>query len=136
MDKRRASLGLFLFLGINAFGGGGCTRQDTESLSNIGRKIMERASAATAPYRQKLVDFKSANASLDSIQDRVTCRLRWEKVLADTPIEVVASGAEIELKGTVKSLEQRTRAVEIAESTMGVERVLNSLTVSEEKKEE
>jgi hypothetical protein len=139
MGKKRSPLALLLLLGLGLLGGG-CNRHDTERLSSIGRKIMDRASTATAGFREKLDGLKGSRGG-DSIQDKVTLRLRWEKVLADTPIEVVVSGQEIELKGTVKTAEQRTRAVELAEATVGVERVLVSLSVAEvpaptEKKDE
>jgi osmotically-inducible protein OsmY len=134
MGKRKSSLILLLFLGLASLGG--CSRQDRECLSGIGRKLIERAGSATASYREKLDGLKSSRDGDDNLQDRVSLRLRWEKVLADTAIQVVASGNEIELKGTVKNIEQRARATELAESTAGVDRVLVSLTVGEEKKDE
>ena len=115
--------------------GAGCSRQDTECLGSIGRKVMDRAGAATASCRENIDGLKGSCAA-DSLQDKVAMRLRWEKVLANTPIEVVVNGNEIELKGTVKTAEQRSRAVELAESTTGVLRVLISLSVAEEKKDE
>jgi osmotically-inducible protein OsmY len=130
MGKRRSSLA-WLFLGLSALGGG-CSRQDTECLSNIGRKIMDRAGTATASCRQKFDGLKSLRAGSDSLQDRVLQRLRWEKMLADAPIEVVVIGKDIELKGSVKTAEQRARAVEVAESTLGVDRVLVSLTTADD----
>jgi hypothetical protein len=130
MDKRRSSLALFLLVSLGALAGG-CSRQDTECLSSIGRKIGDRASAATASCREKLDGLKNLGAAGTSLQERVTLRLRWEKVLADTSIEVVVTGKDIELKGTVPNAEQRTRAAELAESTAGVERVLVSLTIAE-----
>ena len=135
MGKRRSSPAFLLFLGLAALGGG-CSRQDRECLSGIGRKIMERASTATASCREKLDGLKSSRAGSDNLQDRVILRLRWEKVLADTAIQVVASGKDIELKGSVKNAEQRARATELAEATAGVDRVQVSLTVGEEKKDE
>src|SRR5207302_7706565 len=134
MGKRLFLLKWRLALGIGALGVcalGGCSRQDTECLSNIGRKIVERASAATASCRERIEVLKNSRVGTNDLQDRVTLRLRWEKMLADTPIEVSASGQEIELKGVVKTTEQRSRAVELAESTTGVQRVLVSLTVAE-----
>jgi osmotically-inducible protein OsmY len=130
MGKRRSSLGWLLFVGLAL--GQGCSRQDTECLSSIGRKIVDRAGAATTGYRDKLDGLKSLRSAADSIQHRVSMRLRWEKMLTDSTIEVIASGKEIELKGTVKSAEQRTRAVELAESTAGVERAVSSLIVLED----
>jgi hypothetical protein len=107
----------------------GCGRQDTECLGSIGRKLTDRALAATARFREKIDSVKWFRGGSDNIQERVSLRLRWEKLLADTNIEVVATGKEIELKGNVKTAEQRTRAIELAEATAGVERVLVSLTM-------
>jgi len=109
----------------------GCNRGDTDALARIGRKLADRTGGATAGLRDKLQGLKSATGPGDGLQERVNYRLRWEKVLADATIEVAVSGKEIELKGSVKNAEQRTRAVELAESTAGVERVLVSLTVAE-----
>src|SRR5579862_5297873 len=110
--------------------GAGCNRRDTECLSSIGRKLAERAGAATASCRERLDGLKQLRGE-GSLNERVSTRLRWEKVLADTPIEVVVSGSDVELKGTVKYAEQRSRAVELAESTAGVEKVVTSLTIAD-----
>ena len=61
----------------------------------------------------------------------MAARLRWDKQLADTAIEVVPAGAGVELRGKVRNLEQRRRAVMLADSTAGVEGVKDSLVESE-----
>jgi hypothetical protein len=114
----------------------GCNRQDTESLASIGRKILDRTASATATCRERLGGLNVSRGGAEDVQERVKSRLRWEKMLANTPIEVVVSGEEIELKGIVATAEQRSRAVELAESTTGVQRVLVSLIIGEEKKAE
>jgi len=53
MGQRRSNLVLMLVLGASVLGGG-CSRQDTELLGNIGRKLMDRAGTATANYREKI----------------------------------------------------------------------------------
>jgi osmotically-inducible protein OsmY len=132
MGKRRSAFTWLIFLGAGVLGG--CSRQDTECLSGIGRKIADRASAATAHYRQHLDALNFSRG--DNLVERVRLRLRWEKVLAGVQFEVLANGTEIELKGNFKNAEQRARAVELAESTAGVERVLVSLTVGDEKRDD
>jgi osmotically-inducible protein OsmY len=129
MGDTRSAITWLLFLGLGGLQG--CSRQDTECLSSIGRKVMQSASATTASCREKLDGLKSAKGGIDNLHDIVALRLRWEKILADTPIEVVVSGQDIELRGTVKTAEQRARAVELAEATIGVQRVLVSLTMGE-----
>jgi osmotically-inducible protein OsmY len=58
--------------------------------------------------------------------------LRYEKALTDTSIQVVASESGVELKGKVKTAAQKKRAVELAESTTGVDRVTESLEVDDQ----
>jgi hypothetical protein len=62
---------------------------------------------------------------------RVSSRLRSDKKLTDVSIQVRASGGIVELRGTVADLSQRRRAVELAETTVGVENVLDALVVPE-----
>src|SRR5262249_15234614 len=116
-------LACLILLGLGTLAG--CNRQDTECLSSMGRKIVDRVSLASAACRQRFDGgfkaTKDTKSSGDNLHDRVTLRLRWEKALADLPLEVVVSGQDIELKGTVNTPEQRNRAVEVAESTTGVE---------------
>ena len=71
-------------------------------------------------------------AAEPGVEARVTARLRWEKSLSDASIQVVASEGGIELKGKVAKVAQKKRAVELAESTTGVDRVTESLEVDEQ----
>ena len=44
---------------------------------------------------------------------------------------MIVKDKEVELKGQVKTAEQRQRAIELAEMLVGVEKVTDSLTVRE-----
>ena len=56
-------------------------------------------------------------------------RLRWDKQLADADIQVSSAGpGVVRLQGTVADGEKQQRAKELAESTQGVEQVVNDLT--------
>ncbi len=63
----------------------------------------------------------------DALDARVSQRLRWDKSLADSPIQVNVSANVVKLTGNVTDLAQRRRAVELAESTVGVEKVIDAL---------
>jgi hypothetical protein len=63
---------------------------------------------------------------------RVSARLRWDKTLTGEKIQVTASGGVISLSGRVRDLNQRRRAVELAESTTGTEKVEDLLEVPEQ----
>ncbi len=102
---------------------GGCSRNDTECLARLGRKLAERAEQASEEIAGKLdLDWKIAAADA-GIARRVEQRLRWDRFLADAGLEVRGTGAEVELLGTVRTEQQRQRAIKLAESTVGVEKV-------------
>ncbi len=59
---------------------------------------------------------------------RVGSRLRWDKMLADAQIEVQCPApGTVELKGTIRSEDQRLRAKGLAMSTAGVDKVIDSM---------
>ena len=106
----------------------GCNRQDVDALGRIGRRVLDRTQVAVSPLREKF-DHTLKGIGATGLRERVQQRLQWDKALADATIEVAVSDAAIELKGTLKRIEQRQRAVELAESTAGVERVTDHLQV-------
>jgi osmotically-inducible protein OsmY len=60
----------------------------------------------------------------------VLTRLRWDKGLAGTAVQVDTPGTGVvRLQGIVADDQQRRRAVDLAESTQGVEKVVDELTV-------
>jgi len=123
----------FRVLSFGALLSAGCVRQDTEILSKVGRKLAERAQSSTAGLRDKL-PFRIATAGAElSLADRVQQRFATDKLLAATTIDVVTRGAEIELKGAVDREEQKRRAVDLAETTQGAEKVVDSVQVRGDK---
>jgi hypothetical protein len=108
----------------------GCNRQDTEALQRINQKVVIRAEALTGEVKSvpSLQWHPPQDVTLDA---RVAARLRWDKQLADVPIEVTAVGNIVEVKGKVRNLEQRRRVVMLVESTTGVEGVRDLLVESE-----
>jgi osmotically-inducible protein OsmY len=107
---------------------GGCSRQDTDYLARIGRKLRERAEAAACEIGGKL-DVSRKVAASDTAQ-RVNQRLAGDKSLAGARIEALGE-TQLELRGSVQSPRQRLRAVELAESTVGVEKVTDSLQLAD-----
>jgi hypothetical protein len=115
MGKLRARGWLVLGLaGLAA----GCSREDTERLARIGKYVGAHAEAFSADWREGVGDSWHG-----SLQARVAARLRWDKGLEGLAIRVRAAGGTVELKGTVQHPGQRQRAVELAQTTAGVEKV-------------
>ena len=91
------------------------------SILTIPEGHIDEAAEAMRKAEQDLkgiLALKGLRGVTDNLHDRVLLRLRWDKILADTPIEVAVTGREVELKGTVKNAEQRARATELAESNL------------------
>jgi hypothetical protein len=103
----------------------GCNSSDQDHLARAAGKAREKIKDATGESSRGLTTGWQSMA-LDA---RVSARLRWDKVLSNEQIQVQATGGMIELKGTVRDLTQRRRAVELAESTVGTEQVLDLLEV-------
>lgn len=106
----------------------GCNRNDTEALGRLGQKVLERAKASTARLRhQSNIEFPSLTEPPP--RAKVAYRLEWEQTLANSSIEVRLVDNQIELTGRVQNEEQRQRAIQLAESTAGVEKVKDSLRI-------
>jgi hypothetical protein len=121
-------------LGVLAVAGG-CSRQDTDVLARIGRKTAARSEVVTAGVHKTVHrGCQGVWSSWDAaaLETRVAARLRWEKGLNESAIEVRATGTTVELHGKVRDEGSRKRAGELAETTLGVEKVENRLELGKE----
>ena len=103
----------------------GCNSNDQDHIARAAGKAREKIKDVTGESSRGLTTGWQSMA-LDA---RVSARLRWDKALSSEQIQVQANGSVIELHGTVRDLIQRRRAVELAESTVGTEQVLDQLEV-------
>jgi osmotically-inducible protein OsmY len=120
----------------------GCEKQDPDHLANLARKVATRAEPLVGSVDAEWVQrFRSPQpapppvsvpVAEPDVEARVTARLRWEKALAGSSIQVVATESGVELKGNVLNAAQKKRAVELAEATTGVDRVTESLEVDDQ----
>ena len=88
------------------------------------------ASAAPSSASPPFGSPATLPASLTStpVDARVRWRIRWDKALAGAEIEVnTPSSGVVQLRGIVNDLTRQRRAIELAETTEGVERVVNDL---------
>ena len=107
----------------------GCNRQDAECLSSIGRKVSAHAKNSAGDVGSKL-DFGWSGPKKElTLQEKVHDRLRWEKSLTEFKWEVTVKDKEVELKGQVKTAEQRQRAIDLAEMLVGVDKVTDAILV-------
>jgi osmotically-inducible protein OsmY len=110
----------------------GCDGEDRDRLARVGRTIAAKTNELTSGANDKLAGgLEAVRADLDqmALDAQVSARLRWDKALAGTAIHVKSDGGAIELSGQVADEGQRRRAVELAESTVGAEKVVDKLEV-------
>jgi osmotically-inducible protein OsmY len=111
----------------------GCSNEDTDGLARVARLSAAKVEEMTGGAPEKVADSLTtmrANWNELALDARVALRLRWDKDLQGTDIRVHAANGIVELKGTVRDLPQRQRAVQLAQTTVGVVEVVDSLEVS------
>jgi hypothetical protein len=114
----------------------GCSRQDTDGLGRVGRKAGARCEVVTRGVHQAVhrgCQGVWSSWETAALETRVSARLRWEKALSESDVEVRATGKTVELHGKVRDELSKKRAGELAEGTLGVEKVENLLEVGKEK---
>lgn len=111
----------------------GCNRRDADRLACVGKRVQHQVEHLTESLREQLqavlpVDGVRLNESRLAV--RVSARLRWDKALEGATIEVHAIGNEVELKGTICDPSQRQRAIDVADGTVGVAKVIDRLELN------
>lgn len=121
----------WLVLGVAGFAGA-CNNQDVDGLTRVARKVSQKSEGLTTTASDKLAaGWQALRAHMDevAVDARVAARIRWDRTLAGLPIEVQGTSGQVQLRGQVRTAEQRQRAVELAESTSGVEKVADELEI-------
>lgn len=104
----------------------GCEKTDGEKLVRIGQITTEKI-RKTAPARTPLGDLAPETTTVG----RVISRINGDVYLHKLRIVVVEDDEGIHLKGTVPSREHLERAEQLAQQTVGVEKLVNELTIRE-----
>ncbi len=123
-----------LALGVAWWGGVGRAQQEGagekagEKLDEVGRKIKRGLSRAEDAVRE---GFHKTRESVHSmgVAARVYGRLHWDKALQSSTLNVKVEGGVATLTGSVPSAEARAKAVTLAAETVGVNKVVDELTV-------
>src|SRR5262249_32288015 len=128
MNKHRS--GRLVLLGlVLAAGEIGCGSDDPDHLARIAKCVAAKGQGFTGDADKTLTGWQALQANMEdlTLDARVSARLRWDKDLAGAQIQVQVKEGALELKGTVHDLPQRRRAVELAQSTVGTEKVVDQL---------
>src|ERR1700730_6620051 len=104
----------------------GCDNEEVDRLNRVGQKVGEKCHVAINGTENSLaasMEAMRSNWNEAALDTRVSLRLRWEKSLGDAAIKVSVTEGVVELKGTLAKESQRQTAINIAQSTTGVESV-------------
>ena len=98
--------------------------------TTIGEKVDRGLNQLGEKLRKGWADIRKSVDEL-TVQGRVYGRLRWDKALANAPIEVAVQNENVvTLSGTVADKTAHSTAVKRAQDTIGVRKVVDHLTVS------
>jgi BON domain len=108
--------------------------QEEGAGESIGRRIDRGLDKITEEVREA---WAKARRQVDElgVQGRVYGRLRWDKALADQPIEVdveqksTDEESTVILTGRVPDEKAREKAIELAQDTVGVREVIDRLQI-------
>jgi osmotically-inducible protein OsmY len=109
-------------------------KTDAEVLTKVGRTASEQVSAAM-PDRTAVAGPLAAVqvGDLTAVDEKVRLRLKTDAALESTKLTVTADQGVVKLTGRVDTAAQRERAVQLAQSTLGVTKVEQEIAVPEGK---
>jgi osmotically-inducible protein OsmY len=100
-----------------------------EKAGAIGASIKRGALSAEEAIKRQYNLAKEAVVKM-GVEGRVYARLHWDKALSDSKIELSApKSGVIKLSGTVSDPKAKAKAVELTTDTVGVNEVVDDLTV-------
>jgi osmotically-inducible protein OsmY len=108
--------------------------QQESTAERIRRRVEEGAGRLVEEVREVWADVRKRVDEL-GVQGRVYGRLRWDKALADEPIDVDVDKesdddeSTVILTGRVPDEQARTKALELAQDTVGVREVIDRLQI-------
>ena len=103
---------------------------DGETLAAISRLAAAKMRNALPPTERIAGPVNALRGELpEPLDGRVRARLTTEKSLEGIDFTVIAEGDEVKLRGIVPNAASRHRAVELAQSTSGVNKVVDELAM-------
>ena len=135
MSMTRIVHGLTLTLAIGLFA---CaTAQPVHAQQGLGERIGQQLDQGLDRLGDQLREgWESLRKTVDrmGVQGRVYSRLRWDKHIATAEIDVDVDADEegtVALRGVLPSAQAKQKAVQLAQDTVGVNRVIDELRVVE-----
>ncbi len=105
---------------------------DGDRIAAIGRVATARVRSAMPPAEKIAGPLDALRRGLPTRpEDRVKNRLETDRDLQGITFTVSADGNAVTLRGIVPDVDARERALQLAESTVGVDKVIDELAVPE-----
>ena len=121
--------GVISLCAVSATAQEGVGRRAGEKVDQAVERLREEAKDVAGQMREGFVDARAMVERM-GVTGRVYVRLHWDKALQDASISVdVAKDGRTTLRGTVASEEAKTKAAQLADDTIGVQRVVDELKV-------
>jgi hyperosmotically inducible periplasmic protein len=123
-----------LALGVAWWGGVGRAQQEGlgekagEKLDEVGRKLKKGIDKAEDAVREGVQKTRDSVQSM-GVQARVYGRLHWDKSLHSSTLHVKVEEGVATISGSVPTSEAKTKAVTLADETVGVTKVVDELTI-------
>jgi osmotically-inducible protein OsmY len=119
----------------------GCTDQDVSRISKVSGKALKRAERLTDEAGEQMginfnkvekqveqkIEVVKPETDLQDLSQRVQTRLKWDDLLEGLSLRVRNDKGTITLSGKVRNEIQRRRALVLAESTKGVDKVVDDM---------
>jgi hypothetical protein len=118
---------LFLII-IAVFSMAGCNRSDGDRLARVGTRATKNLKAMIPERIPISGSIGLTNGS--EMENRVRQRFRSDRYLSSLSLEIICEENAVRLKGQVDDPLLKRRASEIAESTIGVEKVIDEIVVA------
>jgi hypothetical protein len=111
----------------------GCKARDGDILLKVCGRLGEKLEVATGTSVSQVTATLRGAAGDASLGTRVQNRLRWDRYLHESEIEVSLTATNVvTLRGQVADRALKQRAYELARTTVGIEKVVDELTLPEE----
>lgn len=132
MSKHR--IWKFCFIGLSVCLLGGATALPAHAQQGFGERLGQQLDQGVDRLSSELREgWASLRKTVDrmGVQGRVYSRLRWDKQIATSEIDVDVQDEDVVvLRGQVSDDTAKRKAVRLASDTVGVNRVVDELTVA------
>jgi osmotically-inducible protein OsmY len=108
----------------------GCSEEDSHRISRVGGKALDKAQGLAHEAAERIGLNRVARteeAKAENLAERVNKRLRWDQALEGAELHATSEQQVVTVKGTVKDEAQKSRAVDLAGTTAGVESVRDEI---------